>query len=234
MSRLDSQTFACTSCGAGIEMAIVSSINADRRGDLRAAVVDDSYQRGSCPSCLAPYRVEPELTYLDAAQGLWVLVRPARLLADWAPLEQVARQAFERAHGDTAPAMARELGARLRPRVVFGWAALREKLLCAQHGLDDVVLELLKLALMRTASELDIGDDLELRLVGVDGPMLSLAWLQAQGDAVIERLEVPRQAFDDIAADASGAWAELRADLGEGLFVDVNRLLVPAEDDEAA
>jgi len=229
MSRLFSQTFACTGCGVSLEMGIVASINADRRPDLRDAVLDDSYQRGRCEACGKDFRVEPDLTYLDAGRRQWILVRPAQHLDEWAATESLAQVAFDRAHGDEAPPDAREPG--LAPRLAFGWAAFREKLLCAEHGLDDVTLELLKLAVMRAADDMPLADDVELRLTGASADRLDLSWGLSGGDLSIETLDVPRALYDEIARDGSGAWAALRLELAAGAFVDVNRVLVPEDAD---
>lgn len=228
MSRLFSQTFSCSHCGAPQEMGIVASINADRRPDLREAVLADRYQRGECSACGKGYRVEPDLTYLDVGRGQWILVRPASHLAEWAPTEALAAAAFDRAHGAGAPDEAQAPG--LQPRLAFGWPAFREKLLCAAHGLDDVALELAKLAVMRSVRELPLDDALDLRLSAVTADTLTLTWTMAGGDLAVEQLTLPRALLEGLAHDA--AWAPARAELAAGAYVDLNRLLVPA--DEAA
>lgn len=226
MSRLFSQTFACSGCGAPQEMGIVASINADRRPDLREAVLADRYQRGQCSACGQGFRVQPDLTYLDVGRGQWILVRPAQHLADWAPTEALAQSAFERAHGADAPAEAQEAG--LQPRLAFGWPAFREKLLCAAHGLDDIALELAKLAVMRAVDELPLDDALELRLAEVLPDTLVLVWTRADGDLSVERITVPRALLDSVAREPG--WADARAELSAGAYVDLNRLLVPADE----
>jgi hypothetical protein len=228
MSRFHPETAPCTACGEKIEVDVVASIHADRRPDLRAAVLDDSLQREQCPKCSAALRLEPELTYVDASHGLWVLVKPARLVAEWTDLEDTARTTFARAYGDEAPPDARTAGARLKPRIAFGWAALREKALCAEHGVDDVALELAKLAILRTSSEPPLGDDTELRLVKADAANLTLEWRVAGSDERLEALEVPRSLLKEVAGDAG--WAPLRAELNEGPFVDIDRTLVATAD----
>lgn len=210
-------------------MGIVASINADRRPDLRQAVLDDRYQRGTCESCGKGYRLDPDLTYLDAARGQWLLVRPAEHLDEWPLTQALARQAFDRGYGAEASPDARELGAGMQPRLAFGWAAFREKLLCGEHGLDDVALELAKLAVMRAVEDMPLADDIELRLSGVTPDALELSWTLAGGDLAVETLTVPRQLLDDTARGP--AWADARAELAGAIFVDVNRLLVPADDD---
>lgn len=232
MSRLHSETFPCSQCGAPLEMGVVASINADRRPDLREAVLDDSYQRGSCEACGKGFRLDPDLAYLDVARGQWLLVRPAEHLDEWPLTEALARQAFDRGYGAEAPPDAREMGAGMQPRLVFGWAAFREKLLCGEHGLDDVALELTKLAVMRAVEDMPLADDMELRLTAATADELELTWTMSGGDLSVEKIAVPRELYDGIAADRGPAWAEARAELGAGTFVDINRILVPAGEDE--
>ena len=127
-------------------------------------MLDDSFQRGRCEACGTKYRTEPDLTYLDAARKLWVLVEPARQLEAWPTLEGMARDAFGRAYGPEASPSARRLGQGMRSRIAFGWPGFREKLLCAEHGLDDATLDLLKFTLMRMLDDRPLADDAELHL----------------------------------------------------------------------
>ena len=229
MSRVFSETFPCPWCDAPQEMGIVVSVNADRRPDMRKAMLDDSFQRGRCVACGTKYRAEPDLTYLDAAHKLWVLVEPARQLSEWPELEAAARDAFERAYGAEAPPSAQRLGQSMRSRIAFGWAGFREKVLCAEHGLDDATLELMKFALMRSLDDIPLADDAELRLVGVEGKRLDFAWVGSNSDRVLETMSASRVVFEEIERDESGAWNELREAVSAGPFVDVNRLLVAAD-----
>ena len=58
---------------------------------------------------------------------------------------------------------------------------------------------------------------------------LQFAWIAVAGEAPLEWLAVERGAYDEIATDADGDWAELRADLGGGAaYVDMNRLIIAA------
>jgi hypothetical protein len=230
MSRLHSQTFPCSHCGATLEMGIVASINADRRPDLRQAVLDDSYQRGTCEACGKGFRLDPDLTYLDAERGQWLLVRPAEHLDEWPLTEALAQQAFDRGYGEGAPPDAREIGAGTQPRLAFGWAAFREKLLCTEHGLDDVALELTKLAVMRAVEDMPLADSIELRLTAATADELELTWGLSGGDLALETIAVPRDLYDEIAKDRNGAWALARAELAAGPYVDINRILVPADE----
>jgi hypothetical protein len=227
MSLFETESLTCPACKATIPFEAAGSLNADRRPDLRAAILDGSFQVQACPSCGKSLRLDPQMTYLDIRRHQWILVQPAEDLARWMDLETQARRIFDLALGNAAPRPARRIGAEIQPRVTFGWAALREKLLCADQLLDDVTLELLKCRLLRAAPKPPLADDTELRLVGVAPGMLHLAWIDVAAGRVLETLEVPSALYEEIVEDPD--WQDLREALTEGPFVDMHRLLVSAE-----
>jgi hypothetical protein len=227
MSVFRTVTINCPACGTAVEFKLALSVNADRRPDLRAAILDGSFQREPCPKCGEAFRPHPELTLVDIGRGQWIATYPIAKLGHWKELEEQARATFSQAYGPQAPAAAREMGAGMRPRITFGWAGLREKLVAADHQLDDVNLELVKLAIVRTSETSPLSNENELRFIDVEDGKLVLAWLRAQTEQLVEMLKVPRKLYDDIAANDAG-WRPLRKELSAGLFVDVNRLLVAA------
>jgi hypothetical protein len=112
--------------------------------------------------------------------------------------------------------------------MTFGWSGLREKLLRQDYGIDDTVLELLKLALLRTTDAAHLQETAALHLVGRKGDgTLLLAWLDDETEGADEAIEVPAALLDGIAADT--AWESARAELTNGPFVDVSTLLVEPE-----
>ncbi len=229
MSQFSSITLACPGCGAELAFEAVHSVNADRSPLLRAQILDESFQRVSCPQCQTDFRLEPDLNYVEHDKRLWIAVRPLGLLTRWPQEEQRVAALFEQVYGAGGSPYMRRLGLTLRRRLVFGWAALREKLLADDIGLDDLVLELTKAAVLRSSSSAPVGLGAELRLLGGDAQQLLLAWLHSADETPAQRLRVARSLYDEIAADAGGAWAELRGTLGAGPFVDMNRMLVAVE-----
>jgi len=227
MSVFRPMTVNCPACGTPIEANVSLSVNADRRPDLRAAIIDGSFQTLPCPKCGQAIRIDPELTFVDVGRGQWIAAFPVAKIAQWRELEEQSRSAFDLAFGSRAPAAAREMGASMKPRIVFGWSAMREKLVAADHQLDDVILELIKLAIVRTSESSPLSRDTELRFLGIEEDKLSMAWIRGQTDQVVEWLKAPRQLYDDILGNEEG-WRALRQELSMGLFVDVNRLLVAA------
>jgi hypothetical protein len=228
MSFFQSQQIQCPSCGTPVDFDVVYSVNAVLRPDLRQAILDRTFQREACGQCGLAFRVEPEMTYLDYKRKQWILVRPFTDLAEWVDMEKYARSFFEAAFGPEAPGPSQALGRNLQVRVTFGWPAIREKLLCAEQELDDVELELFKISLIRTLDRSPLTDTTELRLLHVEPQRLGLVWLEVENEEPREALWVPRGLYDEIAADKTG-WQPLREQISAGPFVDVRRLLVPAE-----
>jgi hypothetical protein len=226
MSLFQEQQITCPSCGQPVAVLVNFSVNAGRRPDLREAVLDGTFQQERCGACGATFRVEPELAWLDVDRGAWFLVKPAREEDQWADLERMADTIFDGTYGPGAPGAARSLGESLQVRVVFGWTALREKLVIQDAGLDDTEVELLKLALLRGDEAPPLSDEVELRLVEADDERLRFVWLGAGDEVAHEEIEAPRAALEAVTGPE---WAELRAALSAGPFRDVSRLLVDSE-----
>jgi hypothetical protein len=170
-------------------------------------------------------RLTPHLSYLDLGRGQWILVEGGDKLEDWETAEAEARITFDRSFGPDAPPSARDLGAGLAPRIVFGWPALREKLVCQDLSLEDTVLELLKVAILRNVPDSPLADQTELRLSGETDGNLRFTWIETATEKPISGIEVPREIYDGVAGD-EGSWAAIRAKLDGGLFVDFKRLLI--------
>ena len=224
MSLLETQNIACPSCASMNKVDVFHSINADRRPDLRDAALARSLQQQTCPHCQTQFRIDPEFNYLDMGRGQWLAVHPLENLGNWEAVVAADSAVFDKSYGAGASASAREIGESLRVRVAFGWAAFREKLVTAEAGLDDVELELLKIAILRSQDDMPLSESVELRLVDVVDGKLVMCWLEAAQDEVVQTILVPMEAYDEIAAD-TGGWAALRQSLSGGPYVDMQRMM---------
>jgi hypothetical protein len=63
--------------------------------------------------------------------------------------------------------------------VTFGWPAFREKLVAADSALDDLELELLKMAIPRMMDHAPLSDEVELRFMERTETSLILSWIGA-------------------------------------------------------
>lgn len=232
MSLFHSAQAVCGKCKTETPVDLAVSVNADRRPDLRQAILDGSFQGMQCPECGASIRLPAHLSYLDVGRGQWMLVDTFEASSDWSPVEEEAGYVFDLNFGAAASPVSREIGAGLTPRLVFGWPALREKLICAELALDDVVLEQLKISMLLNIAKPPAGDRTELRLIGGDTDELDFAWIFGASERAIATVAVPRDAYADIAA-ATKSWAALRAELDGHLYVDLNRLVTPSRETSA-
>ncbi|GHF37386.1 CpXC domain-containing protein [Seohaeicola zhoushanensis] len=223
MSLFSQMNVLCPNCGKTQNIAGVGSVNADRRPDLRAAIMDDSFQMMICGDCGTAFRLEPLFNYLEVDKGLWIAAMPGREMPEYIEVEDRAMGVFEISYGERAPAAAKAIGKDLKPRVTFGWPGVKEKLTIDELGLDDVIVEKLKLELMRRLPEVPLGPGTELRLMGGGESALSFAWVQTVGEAQEQGFSVDRALYDEIAGNEAG-WAKIHARLTDGPFVDMQKL----------
>lgn len=225
MSLISKASAACPACSTLRSFDRVVSVNADRRPDLRAAIVDGSFQREQCGQCSHPFKPPPLLTYLDIARRNWILVQAFEEQENWERFGEIAAGSFAMAYGDRAPPDAQASGRDLRVRLVFGWSALREKLRCDDLRLNDIDLELLKLSVLRESPDSPLSDETELRLLGVKGPELLMGWVRGRDERMVATLRVPRSTYDELVFNRS-EWQTLREEMAAHSFVDMNRLML--------
>lgn len=228
MSIFRKTSLACPACKAAVEFDEVHSVNADRRPDLRLAILDDTFQQQVCPSCGRQFRLDPAFNLMDTRYGQWIDAAPLSELKNWKAREEHSRSLFNRAYGVEASEPAQEIGAALTPRITFGWPALREKLLSAENQLDDAALELCKAVVMRN-SDSPVAASSELRLIDVTDDELILAWMLSADESLGPTLRLSRALYEEVAADVDGDWEELKEDFANALFVDLNRLMIAGE-----
>src|SRR5262245_32188809 len=99
MSIFETVSLQCPSCGKPVDFNAVASVNADRRPDLRVAIIDGTFQRKPCPQCGTEFRLDPQMTYIHVAKGQWIAVFPVSRLPDWQALEQRTQATFALAFG---------------------------------------------------------------------------------------------------------------------------------------
>ncbi len=224
MSVFNEAHAVCGACGTDNIVSYAASLNADRRPDLRAAILDGSFQAVKCEKCAAALRLPAHMSYLDVGRGQWTLVESYAEIPNWRETEAEARATYDLNFGPDADEAAREIGAELKPRLVFGWPALREKIVCADLSLRDDLLELLKMSIVANVAGSPVADETELRLVGGGDKTLDFLWLESATEKFISGLQVPRVAYDEIEDDIDD-WASMLTSLDGNLYVDMKRLV---------
>jgi hypothetical protein len=230
MSIFQKLNVPCPNCATPIAFDAVHSVNADRRPDLRQAILSGQFQRKECPACGTGFRLDPVFVFNDQRRGQWIASNGVAALADWAEHERAARELFETSYGASAPAVVQAMGRSLKPRLVFGWSALREKIVSAEAGLDDIALELTKLVVLRSAQGAPFEAAVSVRLMSAQPQRLLFGWVRNDDDAVGDLRWIGREAYDEVLAEAQrgaeGDWAEALETFEGACFIDVDRLLV--------
>lgn len=140
MSTFHPRTVPCPSCDTPFEVHLLEGLHITRLPAQRQAILDGTFHVFRCPSCGDPTVVEAPAIYTDFDRHHYVAVE---VEGDWREARRRHQKAFDDAF-TLGPPMAEELGRSMTCRLVFGYRALREKLLCFDHGVDDRVLEALK------------------------------------------------------------------------------------------
>jgi hypothetical protein len=230
MSLFATINVPCPACGMQVAFNTVHSVNAVGRPDLREAILKGTFQSQACPGCGKTFRLDPRFAYLDVGRNQWIAVFPQADIDQWRTREEEVRRLFDRSFGREAPPLARGIGAAMKPRLVFGWSALWEKLAIDDHHLDDVQVELLKFGLVRSLPETPLSFANEFRFLEVpksNPSELSFAWVNSTTADFVQGVSVPRALYDDVALRAE-EWKSLRDEFSLALFLDMNRLIIPA------
>lgn len=223
MSLFEAAEAICPSCQGKVQYELVHSINVDRRPDLRDEVLAGTFQTLKCESCGQSFRIEPQFTYIHMGGKLYLSAWPMSRILEWANLEKRGDESFLRFYGPDASPAAQKIGQEMTRRTVFGWASLREKIVAAELGLNDVTLELAKVAIQRWADGMESSGAMELRLIGLDEGNLVFGEFAPGSEQAATSVTAPRELLGEIDADAEG-WQALRERLLEGSFVDAQRL----------
>lgn len=213
----------CPGCGAEIAADLLDAVDAARRPDLRDDLLARRFHRWSCPGCGAAPEIEHAIVYTDLPRRHWLYVGVERDRAYWPGWE--ARLA-----GDIALALSRHspllhaTADGLRSRVVFGYEELREKLVIWEAGVDDALIECLKVRAITADPGLALrGSRLIVDRIGRDDTV-DLWWF-APGDATpSRRLTAAPSWLADTDRDR-GSLIQRFPELFRGGYVNLHRLV---------
>ena len=178
------------------------SANVQRSAEWRQKVLDGTFNRFDCRECGENFVVERDCLYTDLLNGIMIGVYPRPRRGEREALERQMSDTWARVLDEEAPAVVRRtFGTDKRLRVVFGYAELREKVLCFERGLDDRVVEAVKLALLEGIPGREKAGVERLVLVDVaDDGALGFGIIKRDGSTDGRELRVAGAMYADMAA----------------------------------
>ncbi len=141
-------------CGERFTAQLADGLHITKLPHVREAILAGTFHNVTCPACRVTRVVQTKTLYTDFDRMHWVAVAPPWLAADWETWAAVTQEEFDRNMRVAAPPMIQEIADDFRVRVVFGLDALAEKLRIWDAGMDDSVVEALKMRLVAEQPQL--------------------------------------------------------------------------------
>lgn len=218
----DDRLLHCPPCAVELRARVSTGVHLSCVPALRDDLLARRFHRVACHGCSASIEVERPLVYTDFERDHWVLVANAGELGRWPAYEARLREDVARVLGRGSSLM-QELAGRLRVRVVFGCEELREKLVLWDRGLDDALVECLKLRVYAADPSLAAPGS-RLFVESYRGDALDLQWFARATDARPARsLIAPPEWLRDTERVRASVAARV-PELFEGGFVSAVRL----------
>jgi hypothetical protein len=204
MAKPVSEHLACP-CGHTFEVTAADGLHVTDDPDLRAAIVGGDVRVYPCPSCGARVQLDALTGYTDLERGHWFVVFPESALADWRGAVAFADDSFRSVIEVRSAPIVKTWAPRLRRglRAVFGLDALRDKLLALDAGLDDRLVEQVKLDVVRW---LELSPTGVVRFERIEDDQLVFAWVHGRGPAAVpaQPLPVPLDVYQRLVTGADG------------------------------
>jgi hypothetical protein len=193
-------------------LPVVDSVNAGRHPAYREAVLDRTLHTFTCDACSFSLFVDKSLSYLDIERRQFLGVYAQSDVRNANEIANAFDDTFRLWMKEEAPAFMADVSDEFLVRVCFGYEELREKLVCADAGLHDLIVEAVKCDTMLGSEELHSPGVLTLRLDHVDSRDLHF---------LVERIAQPfTPMLCRVARSAYDQWSERREDILE-FFPDI-------------
>lgn len=230
MSTFVPSTIDCP-CGERYLVEVANGLHISARPDVRQQILDGTFHRFHCPNCGATTQVDVLLAFTDFPKRQWFTIAPSAALPHRKRYIELANQGFAQTmQAPTAPPLVKQWSGEMTRRLMFGLAALREKLTTFDAGLDDRAIELLKIQLLRDLRGNFAADDY-FHLVAVsDGELM---FEKRHTDGMIRKLPIPRRLYTDLATQPNLGELIEQA-FPDGILFDYRAIFAPHADDVAA
>ena len=229
MSRCEVQQVKCPSCGASQDAKVFVSVNGGRIKSAADRLIDGSWGALSCLKCGADFHRPVPRLFTDLPGKLWLVRYDDSERGCYSMREEEANTIFEREWLERPPTAIRDQALSMQRRICFGPTQLREKLLLRRHGLDDRMVECLKLVLMREyASDLFTFGPAEFHVHQVEPGGLGMAAVSIGETHHIFDLKVEQPTLEEIAQDDE-RFREAFPELFTNLYVSASRYMTESE-----
>jgi hypothetical protein len=224
MSTFEPARIRCA-CGAEQDVELANGLHISKRPDIRQQILEGTFHRFPCPACGGSVQIENLLAYTDFPKHHWFTIVPEDELPWRGERVAFAKLAFQKNMVERAAPIMQDLAPKMKQRVIFGLASLREKIICFDADLDDRLVEALKLQLLRDL-ELPFSPAGYFHLVEVTGNELAFELSASPDSYQTKRMVIPRSMLDELACDAAQIEAAL-PELWNDIVVDYRVMLVP-------
>jgi hypothetical protein len=221
MSMWSERTIACPSCGAERRARIALGAHVGRAPQVRDDVLARRFHRVAC-ACGLEIRIEARFEYTDIERRQLLLVGRTGECAAWPELEGELRAAVHRVLELGSP-LVQPFAREVKSRVVFGTDELREKLIIWDAGLDDGIVECIKVRAFASDPGLAAPGSRLLVDEVTDSDALACLWSPRAGAPASSRLELPSTWVRDAYRDRGSLEARF-PELFRGGFVSVDRM----------
>lgn len=222
MSTWTELAIACPRCTAQIRARVAEGAHITRVPHVRDEIVARRFHGFACGTCGETIRVHKSFVYTDFGRKHWILVALAGEMSAWPDWEAQLRRDVAHAFDHGSP-LVHEITRGFQVRVVFGYEELREKLVVWDAGLDDALVECLKVrALAQDPGLAAPGSRLLVHRVDPDDRCHLHWYARATDPAPARALALPAEWTADVVRDRASLAARFPELFGGG-FVSVNR-----------
>lgn len=230
MSTFEPARIRCR-CGTEQDVQLANGLHISARPDIRQQILDGTFHRFACPACGKSIQIEKLLAYTDFPKQQWFTVVPDDELPWRGERVAFAKEVFDRNMVKRAAPMIQEIAPHMTQRVIFGLASLRDKIVSFDAGLDDRLVEALKLQLLRDLG-LAFAPGTYFYLAEVTGNDLVFEYAPADSGET-KQLTIPRAMLDELAHERPQLEAAM-PELWNDIVVDYRVILVPDASASAA
>ena len=137
MSARSSFELSCD-CGHEFEVVLWDAINVTEKRELKSKLLNGEINQIQCGQCKKRSYIEKNLLYHDMDEKVWIQMFPQSDRSNWSSLEDQQRKSMKK--------IAQSKGYRFR--LAFGQQELLEKIRIFDSGLDDRIIEIIKLKVL--------------------------------------------------------------------------------------